>query len=277
MLVVDTHTHVVSDDEDTYPLHPRDGTGPWYREDPCSVERLLSLMDESGVDRVVLVQGMTAYGTDNRYTHDSARRFPERCTSVAGLDLRGPEPAAELRRLVESEGMRGLRWVSLFDGQSLEEPASVWRVAVDLRIPVVVTILADALPVLADALPRLPPIPLALDHCGFADFSHGVPDEVAALVPFPNLHLKVSSNVLESAEPHGDIRELVSEVAARFGARRLMWGSDYSQTHDRPYPELVARQRQAASGLADDDRAWYLGGTALELWPELGRADPAAR
>ena len=88
MLVVDTHTHVVSDDEDAYPLHPRDLTAAWYRDDPCSVERLLRLMDESGVDRVVLVQGMSAYGTDNRYTHDSARRYPGRCTSVAFVDLR---------------------------------------------------------------------------------------------------------------------------------------------------------------------------------------------
>jgi len=270
MLVVDTHTHVVSDDEETYPLHPRGGaTGPWYREDPCSVERLLALMDESGVDRVVLVQGMTAYDTDNRYTHDSARRYPERCTSVAYLDLGGPDPAGELRRLVEGEGMRGLRWVSLFDGRSLEEPASVWRTAAELGIPVIVTVLADLLPVLADAIPRLPAIPLALDHCGFADFSLGVPDELAALAAFPNLHLKVSSNVLESAEPHGDVRDLVCELAARFGARRLMWGSDYSQTHDRPYPELVARQRHAASRLTDDGRDWYLGGTALSVWPEL--------
>ena len=165
--------------------------------------------------------------------------------------------------------MRGLRWVSLFDGQPLDEPAGVWETAVALGIPVVVTILADMLPTLAGALPRLPKIPLALDHCAFADFAKGVPDELSALAAFPNLHLKVSSNVLESAEPHGDVRDLVSELAARFGARRLMWGSDYSQTHDHPYPELVARQRHAASRLGDDDRDWYLGGTALTVWPEL--------
>jgi predicted TIM-barrel fold metal-dependent hydrolase len=269
VLVVDTHTHVVSDDEAAYPLHPSDLTAAWYRDDPCSVERLLRLMDESGVDRVVLVQGMSAYGTDNRYTHDSAGRYPSRCTSVAFLDLRGDDPAGELRRLVAVEGMRGLRWVSLFDGQPLEEPASVWRTVVELGIPVVVTILADALPALAEALPRLPAVPMALDHCGFADFANGVPDELAALAAFPNLHLKVSSNVLESAEPHGDVRDLVAELAGRFGAQRLMWGSDYSQTHDRPYPELVALHRHAASGLSDADRDWYLGGTALRVWPEL--------
>ncbi len=267
--VVDTHTHVVSDDEAAYPLHPRGTTGPWYREDPCSVERLLSLMDEAGVDRVVLVQGMSAYGTDNRYTADSARRFPHRCTSVGYLDLAGADPAGELRRLVETEGMGGLRWVSLFDGQPLDEPAAVWQTVVALGIPVVVTILADMLPTLAEALPRLPAVPLALDHCAFADFAHGIPDELAALAAFPNLHLKVSSNVLESVEPHGDVRDFVCELAARFGADRLMWGSDYSQTHNHPYPELVARQRHAASRLGADDQEWYLGRTALTVWPEL--------
>ena len=220
MIVVDTHTHVVSDDEEAYPLQPRGTTGPWYRDDPCSVERLLSLMDESGVDRVVLVQGMSAYHTDNRYTADSARRFPERCTSVGYLELAGPDPVGVLRQLVEVDGMRGLRWVSLFDGQPLEEPAAVWQTAV-------------------------------------------------ALAAFPNLHLKVSSNVLEAAEPHGDVRDLVCDLAARFGAERLMWGSDYSQTHNHPYPELVARQRHAASRLRDDEREWYLGRTALTVWPEL--------
>ena len=269
MLVVDTHTHVVSDDEARLPAEPAGTTGPWYREDPCSVERLLSLMDESGVDRVVLVQGMSAYGTDNRYTADSARRFPG---AVHERRLPRPRRCGPGRRAAPArDGRRdaGLRWVSLFDGQPLEEPAEVWETAVALGIPVVVTILADMLPTLADALPRLPKIPLALDHCAFADFAQGVPDELSALAAFPNLHLKVSSNVLESAEPHGDVRDLVSELAARFGARRLMWGSDYSQTHDHPYPELVARQRHAASRLGDDDRDWYLGGTALTVWPEL--------
>jgi predicted TIM-barrel fold metal-dependent hydrolase len=268
MLVVDTHTHIVADDEAAYPLDPRGTTGPWYRDDPCSAERLLALMDESGVDRAVLVQPMSAYQFDNRYTADSSRRYPERFTSVGYLDLGGDDPVATLRGLFD-DGIRGLRWVSLFDGQSLEEPRAVWDTVAALGLPMVVTILADMLPSLADAVPRLPAIPLALDHLAFADLTHGIPDELAALAAFPNLHLKVSSNALEAAERHGDLRDFVCDLAARFGARRLMWGSDYSQTHDLPYPELVARQRHASSRLSDDDREWYLGRTALTLWPEL--------
>jgi hypothetical protein len=48
-----------------------------------------------------------------------------------------------------------------------------------------------------------------------------------------------------------------------------MWGSDYSQTHDRPYVELAGYARHAASKLGDEDRNWFLAGTARSLWPEL--------
>jgi predicted TIM-barrel fold metal-dependent hydrolase len=281
---VDTHTHVVAADEAAYPLDPPQGmTAPWYRVDPCSVERLLALMGEAEVDRAVLVQGISAYGFDNRYTVDSARRFPKHCSSVVYLDLAAGDPSndppgdppsdavGELRRLVREEGVRGLRWVALGE-TGLAEPRAVWREVATLGIPVVMTVLADKLEELASTVPSLPgAIPLALDHCGFADFSSGIPDVLLALVEFPTLHLKVSTIALDQLAIHGDVRDGVAELAARFGADRLMWGSDYSQTHDRPYPELAEYARHAASRLDDDARAAFLTGTALALWPELGR------
>jgi predicted TIM-barrel fold metal-dependent hydrolase len=134
----------------------------------------------------------------------------------------------------------------------------------------VVTVLADKLEELAAAIPSLPKgIPLALDHCGFADFSAGVPDALRALAEFPTLHLKVSTIALDHLALHGDVRDGVAELAACFGAGRMMWGSDYSQTHDRPYPDLAEYARRAASRLDDDARRAFLAGTALALWPEL--------
>jgi predicted TIM-barrel fold metal-dependent hydrolase len=264
---VDTHVHVIAPDEDRYPLNPSGVTAAWYREDPCSVERLVDLMGPAAVDAAVLVQGISAYRFDNRYTLDAAAQCPERCTSVVCVDLTGPDPAAAAETLL-AQGARGLRWVALHDG-GLEEPRAVWDVVAAHRVPVVVTLLAEHLPLFADALPRLPAVPLALDHCGFADFERGVPDGLVALATFPAVHLKVSTIALDRASAHGDVRDFVSELAARFGPDRLMWGSDYSQTHDRPYPELADYARYAASKLDDDDRAWFLGETACTVWPEL--------
>jgi predicted TIM-barrel fold metal-dependent hydrolase len=270
---VDTHTHVVAEDEAAFPLNPSGMTEPWYREDPCSVERLLALMGEAAVDRAVIVQAISAYGFDNRYAVASQRRFPAHCASVVYLDLVAADPAnvavGELRRLVREEGVRGLRWVA-FGETGLAEPSAVWREAAALGIPVVVTVLADKLEELAATIPSLPgSIPLALDHCGFADFSSGIPDVLLALAELPSLHLKVSTIALDHLAAHGDVRDGVAELAAHFGADRLMWGSDYSQTHHRPYPELAEYARHAASRLDDDARAAFLAGTALALWPEL--------
>jgi L-fuconolactonase len=265
--LVDTHVHVVSDDEARYPLQPSGVTGPWYRDDPCSVERLVALMDDAGVAAAVLVQAISAYGHDNRYTLDAAAQHPGRTTPLACVDLAGPDPVAEARRVLTA-GSRGLRWVAIHDG-GLSEPPGVWALVAEHRAPMVVTILAEHLAELATAVPTLPPVPIALDHCGFADFTGGIPADLAELARFPNVALKVSTIALDAAAAHGDVRELLPELVAHFGAHRLLWGSDYSQTHDRPYAALAEHARHAASKLADDDRAWYLGDTARVLWPEL--------
>ena len=266
-LTVDTHVHVVAEDEARYPLNPSGMTPPWYREAPCPVERLVELLDEADIGAAVLVQAISAYRYDNRYTVDAAARVPGRTTPVVCVDLAGAAPAATADELLRA-GARGLRWVAIHDG-GVEEPRDVWATVARHGVPVVMTLLAEHLPTFADALPRLPAVPMALDHCGFADFARGVPGDLAALAPFAHVALKVTMIALDAAAAHGDVRELLPELVACFGARRLMWGSDYSQTHDRPYVELAGYARHAASKLGDDDRAWFLGRTARRYWPEL--------
>jgi predicted TIM-barrel fold metal-dependent hydrolase len=268
-VIVDTHTHVVAADTTRYPLDALEPAGGWYREVPISVEGLLALMDEAGVDRAVLVQAVSAYRFDNRYVLDSARAHPERCTSVACLDVGAAGVAATLRRLAEEHGAGGLRWWALGD-EPLGEPRDVWAEIAAQQVPVVMTMFATRLEELVSLLPRLPPVPIAIDHCAFADFSTGVPPELAALAEHSTVMLKVSTITLERLAEHGDVRDGLAELVACFGADRLMWGSDFSQTHDRTYPELAEFARFAVSRLGDDARAAVLGGTALRVWPELG-------
>jgi predicted TIM-barrel fold metal-dependent hydrolase len=248
-VLVDTHVHVVSDDDAEFPLQPSDLTDAWYRDAPCTADGLVTLMDGAGVDAAVLVQAVSAYGYDNRYCAQSAQRSPGRFTSVGCVDVTAGDAIAAAGRIVHDLGMRGVRWF-VVRGGSISEPRALWRELADLGVPVVVTTLADRLPELAETLPGLEGIPIALDHCGFADLSYGVPDALAALAAFPNVVLKVSSITLEGMTEHGDPAEGVAELAACF-AGRLMWGSDYSQTHDRPYADLD------------------LGGNAVRMWPEL--------
>jgi predicted TIM-barrel fold metal-dependent hydrolase len=64
--------------------------------------------------------------------------------------------------------------------------------------------------------------------------------------------------------------DVVEWLSESFGVGRLMWGSDYPQHHSEPYPEIVQYGRRACARLSPVEQARFLGGTALELWPELG-------
>ena len=73
----------------------------------------------------------------------------------------------------------------------------------------------------------------------------------------------------DATRQEGSARPLIRRLVDRFGADRLMWGSDFCQTHDRSYAELVALARDAFGGLAREDRDACFSGTARRLWPAL--------
>jgi predicted TIM-barrel fold metal-dependent hydrolase len=130
---------------------------------------------------------------------------------------------------------------------------------------VIVTIFAHQLPELRKVLRRFPEVRVSLDHCGFPEVGRSEP--LFELADERNLLCKVSSLVLESA---GDSQEaFVEGLVGRFGAERVMWGSDFSQTHDRPYSELVALARRAFAGLREADRAQCFVATPRSLWGSL--------
>jgi predicted TIM-barrel fold metal-dependent hydrolase len=268
-VIVDTHVHVVGDDQARYLLRPSGIGGEWFRESPVNVGQFATLMDESGVERAVLVQAMGAYGFDNDYVLDATATDPARFRSVVIVDAAAdPDAAAKtLRALATERGATGVRLFALADGWFADRAADiVWRTAAELDLRVVVTILASQLPALGSVLGRFRDIPVALDHCGFPDLAGGPgfpnAEPLFALAGRANLHLKVSCHVLEELdEPAG----FVNRLAAAFGAERLMWGSDFPQTHDRPYAELVDLGRHSASGLSPIDQRAFLGDNACRF------------
>ena len=271
-MIVDTHTHVVASDEDAYPLSPRPLSGPWYREAPCSAERLIDEMDAAGVDRAVLVQPLGAYSFDNRYAADSAAAHPERFVSACCVDPDGEDPVAEMTRWVLEWGMHGARLFALAQpGASWlaeERTFPLWERAAELGAHVIVTIFGHQLPELRQVLERFPETQVSLDHCAFPEVA--CPEPLFAMADLPNLHLKVTTHLLDAAEKaEGEPAPFVTRLVDRFGSGRVMWGSDFCQTHDRPYAELVELGRRAFAGLEAEPREACLGGTALRLWPGL--------
>lgn len=275
-MIVDAHVHVVSPDRERYPLAPSGVGTSWYRESPVSAEDFAAQMERAGVDRAVLVQAVGAYSWDNRYAADAAAADPRRFAGICAVDLCGPDPIAELEHWCGPRGMHGVRVFCISqDGRARLDSAAARALlerAAQLGCAVAITILPDQLPALREQLERFPALPLALDHCGFPEVLPALFDGSAplfGLARFEALHLKVSTHLLHSLGDRSAQRAFVAALAKHFGARRLLWGSDFPQTRGIAYPAMLALAREVFSALPAAEAEWPLGRTALSLYPNL--------
>src|SRR5262245_52156385 len=279
-MIVDTHTHVIARDEARYPLQPSGVGSNWFREAPRTVEELGALTEEAGVGAAVLVQAFGAYTFDNSYVLDAATTDPSRFVSVVIVDPEDTASPARVREFAREKSCTGVRLFSIgpMDRAQptwLDDSATfaLWDACSTLGLRVVVACLPEHLDRLDRMLERFREQTVLLDHCGFVDFASGRPyrgaDSLFRLARHLHLHCKVTSHVLEQVTAADGAGAVVERLIAEFGADRLAWGSDYPQTHDRPYAELVALGLDACAGLPTRDRELVMGGTAQRLWPEL--------
>ena len=279
--IIDAHVHVIAEDEAAYPLNPAGLPGAWYREAPYSAEAFIPCMSDAGVAKAVLVQPVGAYSFDNSYTADSVKAYPQLFAGACCVDVNGQDPVAELRYWIEERGMHGVRLFDLnLEGTGwLDKPVAqpLWECADELAAHVIVTIFTHQLPQLRAVLKRYPQILVSLDHCGFPSVDGPPWNDSASLtdlVEFENLYLKITIHVLNTVlEKANTPAQWVEHLVAHFGANRLMWGSDFSQTHSGSYVELVDLAREAFGGLSAKDQSLCLGGTAASLWPCLQSAN----
>ena len=271
-MLTDTHVHVVSRDLAAYPLRPLDPGLTWFTEHPCPADQFTDLMAANAIDQAVLVQAMSAYTDDNRYCVDSANADPARFTAVVYVDLtdRGNDPCEALATWVD-HGATGVRVVAGTPHAPDPVVVSVVEAAVDLDVRILLMVMGHAVTQVPTLLEPIVEVPVAIDHCGFPDLSDGPPYKRARplfdLAAFPNVQLKVSTNALDQAtRVGGDPRDFVSALAEAYGPERLQWGSDWSQTHDRPYAELVAYAERAFSAIPENSRRWVEGEAARAFW-----------
>jgi L-fuconolactonase len=265
-VTVDTHVHVGCADVARYPRSPRGVGSDWWRTGDHGSGPLVAALDAAGVARAVVVQAVGPYGYDCRCAADAVGERPDRLRLVVAVDPGSPDPAADLRRLARDAPVAGVRMFCvggadeawLTDGRG----AQVWAAAGELGIVVVPTVFPARLPAVRDLAEAHPRVPVALDHAGFPELPLAADAPVLALADVPWVHLKVSSHLLHAAPDAG---ALVSAFAARFGADRLCWGSDYPQT-SADYAGLLALGVAAAEVLLPADRDAFLTATADRLW-----------
>ena len=278
LIVVDTHAHIYSEDEQQYPkieqpLRPPPGTG--------TIEHLTREARANGIARVVVVQTSTAYRWDNRLIADTVRTHHAWTTGVCTLNPDDPDSPAVLARLVHEDGVRGTR----LGGDPGRDPAfghadhrRMFEAARQVGAVVCVLLDASYASGLAAMLEHFPDVPVVLDHCLNLKAMAGVPAHdnpilraVVALAQFPNLYAKLTFAVTGSSEPFPcqDTHDLVRAVIDAFGPDRCMWGSDFpcelwcpKVTYGQhlaiftSYLELSAAVQRAVLG-GTADRVWF--------------------
>jgi len=283
-MIVDTHVHVYTDDRKKYPQvqdTPRgaaipdfNGQGKWA---PCSAESLLSMMDEAGVDKATLVQAYYIYEYDNRYTIDSARAHPDRFSSSVILDPLDPKSPDELSRLVETEGVTAMRFMrARLPTSSLGNPATfpLWERLQALKIPLAINDRIVDISKIRPAMERYPDVKVAFEHCFMMKV--GMPpyealDPLFAFADNPNVYVKTAiNNILAAREGGGTVEEYYSRLVKVFGAKRIMWSSNFpAHPSIGGYKERVDTAKKEFAFLGEEERSWIFARTALSVYPSL--------
>ncbi|MFH8469063.1 amidohydrolase family protein [Streptomyces sp. NPDC017991] len=283
MLVIDSHTHVISTDSERYPPDPIGGRrSAWSQAHPVDIDGLVQALDDAGIAKAVVVQASTVYGHDNRYVVEAVRAHPDRFIGVYSIDALAPDAVERIRHW-QAEGLSGFRLFTTgttMPGQAEwlghEDSHPAWAYAEEHDIPVCLQMTVQGLPALRELLKRFPGVRVLLDHCARPDLSDGRPyrhaQDLFDMAAFPGVHLKLTHRALAAAAEGASVRaEFLADLVAAYGADRIAWGSNFPAAEGTP-AGLLAQAREAVSSLPEADREMILGKTAASFYPAFAMA-----
>ena len=202
--IVDAQVHLWKESAPDYPWNP--GAKPQLPE-PFTIERALGMMEEAGVDRVVIVP--PGLNDNNSYALEAARRHPNRFAVMGRIPLEKPESAALLSRWKAQPGMLGVRVTFLGKQAAWLDDGTAnwfWPAAEKAGLPVMFLAWGE-MSKFAPIAERHPGLTLIIDHLGVntAIAKEGRTAEVigqaVALAKYPNVSIKMSNLANSSLEP----------------------------------------------------------------------------
>jgi predicted TIM-barrel fold metal-dependent hydrolase len=285
-MIVDTHVHVFTDDRRTYPQirdTSRAGSIPTITEigqtewPVTRVEDLIAQFEEAGVDKAALVQAYFVYEYDNSYTIDVSAAHPDRFTAVVVLDPLDPKSPDELSRMVEEQGVTGIRFMrGRLPESSLGKPETfpLWERIEKLKVPLAINDRIGEISKVMKPMERYADVKVAFEHSwghkvGAPPYS--VLQPLFELSKNPNVYIKTAINNVAAARDAGGTPEaLYSKLVDVFGAKRIMWSSNYP-AHPRfgSVKSRVEESKKALAHLTKEDQEWIFGKTALSFYPAL--------
>jgi len=268
-LLIDSHVHVWKAD----PRFPFAQGASVPEGGDASAERLIQLMKANGVSRTVLIQ-VIHYKWDNSYLASVLKQYPQYFHGVARVDPVDPAAPDQLDQLTEA-GFRGVRLSPAGgpEGDWIAGPLMppLWARCEQLKVPMTVLMPATRLPEVTQLIDRYPALTVVIDH--MADTPLDKPEQLAtllALARYPNVYVKISHlwSLSKQAYPYRDTLVMLKEIYQTYGAKRLMWGTDYPVS--LPYSDyagIVAFYRHQLAFMSAEDREEVWHGTVQRVWP----------
>jgi len=269
-VIVDSQIHMWKASTPDRPWVP--GTRPQLPE-PMTIERVVPMIDEAGVDRVVIVPP-TLEGERVDYGQEAASRYPGRFATMGHVALNDPAEARRLPTWREQPAVLGIRLnIAGEQAKWLTDGTAdwFWPAAERAGIPIMF-LTTGQLPLFGPIAERHPRLELIIDHMGISSEAlrnNMMPATIAAaaaLARYPNVSVKLSSAPLFSSQPY-PFRDMTAHIRRLFdayGARRCYWGSDVTNSFAKAtYRQRVTHFTQELDFLSEDDKDWIMGRAIL--------------
>ncbi|MEQ9437258.1 amidohydrolase family protein [Hyphomonas sp.] len=191
---------------------------------------------QAGVKRCILVQA-AASAEETDYLLSLAANDDRIAGVVGWVDFEAGNAVGEIERRAAQQGLVGLRPMIA----DLPDPEWILqsRVAPALDTMSQTGLVLDGharpdlVPVVTALASRYPALSIVLNHAGKPPISTGEVDtwlaDITVLAACPNVSTKLSGLLTEAGARADDaaIGEIVAHLAACFGPRRVIWGSDW--------------------------------------------------
>lgn len=231
------------------------------------VEALLFHMERAGVNQAVLIQYMG--NSDNRYIVEAMEANPGHFAAAMIVD--DDDDGTAIRAWAE-QGITGIRLLADCRGRG-SDPLAHWRVADELGLVVSVFSRPDILQSAEfnEVLRLFPNLSMIVEHLG--GVKPGIDLEefaaITALASHENLTIKLPGfgEFCHLPCPFEDVPPLAELTLEAFGARRIMWGSDWPPVSSREgFDNSLTFPLAYLGTLSADERAWIFGKTARQVW-----------
>ena len=267
--MIDSHVHVWKHDA-KFPF--ADGAHPPAED--ASAEMLLDLMKANGVSKTVIIQ-VIHYKWDNSYLADVLKRYPHDFKGVCRVNPEDPAAPDHLSRLTQEQGFHGVRLSpsANADGDWIKGPLMppLWKRCAQLKVPMTVLAPVGRMPEIAPLIESNPDLTVVIDHQ--ADSPLSTPEKLdllLALQKYPRVFVKISHmwTLSKQPYPYPDAQAQVKRLYERFGAKRLMWGTDWPISLSKlPYDKTVELFRDHMDMFTPEDREWIHYKTVQQVWP----------